>query len=61
MGAPTQSGGRLPDALPLRADDGRDDGLGESTGMRLGGARGAAALRPFRRQVQSRPQTAPVM
>ncbi|CAK0817411.1 unnamed protein product, partial [Prorocentrum cordatum] len=61
MGAPTQSGGRLPDALPLRAGDWRDDELGESTGMRLGGARGAAALRPFRRQVQSSPQAAPVM
>ncbi|CAK0850516.1 unnamed protein product [Prorocentrum cordatum] len=60
-GAPTQSGVRLPDAPPLRADDGRDDGFGESTGMRLGGARGAAALRPFRRRTQSSPRAAPVM
>ncbi|CAK0900373.1 unnamed protein product, partial [Prorocentrum cordatum] len=56
MGALAQSGGRQPDALSLLADGGRDDGLGESSGMRLGGARGAAALELFRRRVQSSPQ-----
>ncbi|CAK0813826.1 unnamed protein product, partial [Prorocentrum cordatum] len=56
MGALAQSGGRQPDALSLLADGGRDEGLGESSGMRLGGARGAAALELFRRQVQSSPQ-----
>ncbi|CAK0890054.1 unnamed protein product, partial [Prorocentrum cordatum] len=61
MGALAQSGGRQPDALSLLADGGRDDGLGESTGMRLGGARGAAALELFRRLVQSSPRAVSAM
>ena len=45
-----QSGGRQPDALPLLADAGRADGLGESAGMMLGSTRAAAALELFRRR-----------
>ncbi|CAK0881525.1 unnamed protein product [Prorocentrum cordatum] len=61
LGALAQSSGCQPDTLSFLADGGRDDGLGENAGMRLGGARGAAALELFCRQVQGAPRAISAM